>query len=76
MLLITVLQYIMLFAAISSWIPQLRGSRLVQVLHMLTEPIVSPFRKLLQKTGFLQGFPLDISFLLAYITLSILRSLL
>ena len=75
-LLITALQYIMFFTAIASWIPQLRGSRLTQTLYMLTEPIVSPFRQLLRRIPAMQTFPLDMSFLLAYLVLSMLRSML
>ena len=74
--LITVLQYAMFFSAIASWIPQLQGSKLTQVLFSITEPIIAPFRRLLYRIPAMQSFPLDISFLLAYFTLSILRNLL
>lgn len=74
-LLISFLQTMMLVTALLSWIPQMRYSRLYQTLSMLIEPIVQPFRNLLSMLPFMEGFPLDFSFLAAYLTLSILGSL-
>ncbi len=74
-LLISLLQTLMLVTALLSWIPQMRYNRLYQTLTMLIEPIVAPFRKLLSMLPFLDGFPLDFSFLAAYLTLSILGSM-
>ena len=53
----------------------MRYNRLYQTLTMLVEPIVTPFRKLLGMLPFLDGFPFDFSFLAAYLTLSILGSM-
>ncbi len=74
-LLISFLQTLMLVTALLSWIPQMRYNRLYQTLSMLIEPIVQPFRKLLSMLPFLDGFPLDFSFLAAYLTLTILGSM-
>ena len=74
-LLISFLQTLMLVTALLSWIPQMRYNRVYQTLAVLIEPIVMPFRKLLSMLPFLDGFPLDFSFLAAYLTLSILGSM-
>lgn len=74
-LLISFLQTLMLVTALLSWIPQMRYNRLYQTLVMLIDPIVQPFRTLLSMIPFLDGFPLDFSFLAAYLTLSILGSM-
>lgn len=74
-LLIWLFQTMMLVSALISWIPQMRYSRLSQTLSMLIEPVVLPFRKLLGMLPFLDGFPLDFSFLAAYLALGFLGSL-
>ena len=74
-LLISFLQTMILVTALLSWIPQMRYSQLYQTLSMLIEPIVQPFRKLLSMLPFMDGFPLDFSFLAAYLALNILGSL-
>ena len=74
--LLSLLQIAMLVRALMSWIPSLRGSALDGILYQITEPIIEPFRQLLWKIPGLQGFPLDLSFLAAYITLNILMEIL
>ena len=74
--LLSLLQLAMLVRALMSWIPSLRGSALDGILYQITEPIIMPFRELLCKIPGMQGFPLDLSFLAAYITLDILMGLL
>ncbi len=70
---LSVLQYMLLFRAILSWIPQMRDSKFAIVLHQLTEPLVAPFRHLLNRIPSMRTFPLDISFLLAYFALIIIQ---
>ncbi len=74
--LLSLLQLAMLIRALMSWIPSLRGSALDGILYQITEPIIEPFRQLLWKIPGLQGFPLDLSFLAAYITLNFLMGIL
>ena len=57
---LNILQLAMLVRAVMSWIPQLRGSQLQELLYQVTEPIVMPFRKLLSRIPGLNNFPLDI----------------
>ena len=73
---LNMLQIAMLARALMSWIPSLRGSALDNILYQITEPIILPFRQLLSRIPGLQGFPVDLSFLVAYIALSILINLL
>lgn len=74
--LLSMLQLAMLVRALMSWIPSLRGSALDGILYQITEPLIEPFRQLLWKIPGLRGFPLDLSFLAAYITLDLLMGLL
>ena len=72
---LNILQLAMLVRAVMSGIPQLRGSQLQELLYQVTEPIVMPFRKLLSRIPGLNNFPLDISFLLAWIAIDVLMSI-
>ena len=74
--LINLLQTLMLIMALMSWIPQLRQSRLYYAISMIVEPVIDPFRRLLYKIPGMDRFPLDLSFLVAYMVLSMLAGLL
>lgn len=76
LLLIEVLQTLMLVLALMSWIPGLRQTRVYQMLAMVVEPIIDPFRRLLYRIPGMDRFPLDLSFMVAWLTLSLLAGLL
>ncbi len=70
---LTVLQWMLFFRALLSWIPQMQGGKLAQVLYQLTEPLVAPFRSLLSRIPAMRTFPVDISFLVAYFVLLLVQ---
>ena len=74
--LISLLQTLMLIMALMSWIPQLRQTKLYYAISMIVEPVIDPFRRLLYKIPGMDRFPLDLSFLAAYMVLSMLAGLL
>ena len=74
--LINLLQTLMLVMALMSWIPQLRQSKVYYAISMVVEPVIDPFRRLLRMIPGMDRFPLDLSFLAAYMTLSLLATLL
>ena len=76
LLLIEVLQTLMLVMALMSWIPQLRQTKVYAFISMLVEPVIDPFRRLLYKIPGMDRFPLDLSFLTAWMVLSLLASML
>ena len=49
---------------------------LASFLYTITEPIITPVRRLLWKLNIFQGLPIDISFLVTYLLLSILSAVL
>ena len=65
------IQTAMLIRAVLSWF-MLDGNRFVDFLHAVTEPFVYPIRRLLQKMNWLQGTPIDFSFMLTYLIISVL----
>ena len=74
--LINLLQTLMLIMALMSWIPQLRQTKLYYAISMIVEPVIDPFRRLLYRIPGMDRFPLDLSFLVAYMVLSMLAGLL
>lgn len=75
-LLIEVLQMLMLVMALMSWVPQLRQSKVYYMISMVVEPVIDPFRRLLYRIPGMDRFPLDLSFLAAWMVLSLLAGLL
>jgi uncharacterized protein YggT (Ycf19 family) len=45
-------------------------------LYASTEPMVSPFRAILSRSEFFDSLPFDLSYILAFLTLSVVRLLL
>ena len=73
---LSILQLAMLVRALMSWIPSLQGSQLQGFLYQITEPIIMPVRRLLWKIPAVRSFPLDLSFLLAWVVLDTLMMML
>lgn len=74
--LIRLFELLMLARAIFSWFPQAQRSRIAEVLYLATEPIILPFRALLDRLQAGRGFMLDIPFLCAYLALIVVERLL
>ena len=47
-----------------------------RILYAITEPVVAPVRKLFEKFNYLSGTPLDMSFMVTYLVLILIRELL
>ncbi len=62
--------------AIFSWFPQMQGSKISEFLYMVTEPIILPFRSLLERFQRRSSMPIDFSFLCAFLALEFLQMLL
>lgn len=71
---IRLFEFLLFARAIFSWFPQAQGSKIAEFLYFATEPLIMPFRGLLQRVQGLRGFPLDLSFLLTFVTLEIILS--
>jgi YggT family protein len=70
--------YIVLLArVILSWFPMARGNRIVQLLFVFTEPILSPIRAVIQKSPLGgPGMVLDFSPIIAFFLIQLLQNLL
>ncbi|HVJ48215.1 YggT family protein [Desulfitobacterium sp.] len=66
------LGYAIVLQALMSWVPQLSNSRFGRLLNDITEPLLRPFQRF-QIGG--RGFGIDISPILAYFALYLIRLL-
>ncbi len=73
---LSVLHILMLVRAIMSWLPIDEDSPIMNFIYAMTEPIIIPIRMLLEKSETVRSFPIDISFFIAFILLSVLQAML
>ena len=69
--LLSAVQLAMTVRAILSWFP-IDSNKFTHFLEVFTEPVVYPIRKLFEKLNWFQDIPLDMSFMTAYMLLSII----
>lgn len=74
--LIVVLQVLFLVRVIASLFFMEGDNAFMRFLYVATEPVIFPFRKLLERSEKLRDFPIDLSFLLAVVALSLIQALL
>lgn len=65
------IQVAMTARAILSWFI-MDGGKIVDFLYAITEPFVYPVRLLFQKMNWLQGTPIDFSFMATYLIISVI----
>ena len=65
----------MFVRAILSWFVR-DNNPISSFLYSITEPVIWPVRKLLEKSNLTSGLPIDISFLVTYLILTVLKSIL
>ena len=70
-LFLSALQTAMFIRAILSWF-MIDGGRLINFLYAITEPFIAPVRAFLVKRNWLQGSPIDFSFMITFLLLSII----
>ncbi len=74
--LISAMQLLMMLRAVISWLPVDEDSNLVTFLYTMTEPLIMPVRALLSRFEALEDMPIDISFLIAFMLLSLVQLIL
>lgn len=72
-LLIDVICLLMLIRAIFSWFPTENEGKIQRVIFLMTEPVIAPVRKILFRMGWFQGLPIDMSFMITYLLLTLLQ---
>ena len=69
---IKIISFAMTIRAILSWIVDGDGP-FIRFLYVLTEPAIMPVRKLLYKMNWLQGSPIDFSYMLTFVVLFVIQ---
>jgi YggT family protein len=54
-ILLYLVQFLIIVRIFMSWLPTNQGTTFMRYLHMVTEPVLSPVRKLLSKTPLSRG---------------------
>ncbi|MBQ2726307.1 MAG: YggT family protein [Clostridia bacterium] len=72
-IIIAALQFLMLARAIISWLPIDEDNPIVTFLYAVTEPVIMPVRAVLDRLGLFEGMPIDMSFFITFILLSVLE---
>ena len=70
---VMVLLVAMLLRAVMSWFISDDGSKFYNFVCLITEPVIIPVRSLFERLGWFQNLPLDISFYITYLLLSLLQ---
>ncbi len=68
-LFLSAVQLAMLARAILSWFP-MQENKLTGFLYAVTEPFITPIRLLFYKLNWFQNLPIDLSFLVSYLIIS------
>ena len=74
-ILIDVLLTAMFVRAILSWFDPMQEWRVSGFLVMITEPVILPIRMLCDKMHWFEGFPMDVPFMLSWLILMIVQTL-
>ncbi len=75
-LILSLLQILMLIRAVISWLPIDEDSRFVEFIYAATEPVIAPVRALLSRFEGIENSPIDISFFITFMLLSVLQIIL
>jgi len=71
-----VFEILLILRAIMSWFPMSRNNVFSSFLMMMTEPLLLPFRSLFHRIEALRRIPFDFSFIVVYLLVEILLTLL
>lgn len=74
--LIAAIQLLMFARAILSWIPMDDDNPIENFLYAVTEPVILPVRSVIERFGWFEGMPIDMSFFITFLLLSVLEMLL
>ncbi|MBE6915145.1 MAG: YggT family protein [Ruminococcaceae bacterium] len=69
-------EILLIVRAILSWLPLGISNPIVNFVYSLTEPVLAPVRNFLFRFQFFQSLPIDLSLLVVYILLDVVRSVL
>lgn len=71
-----IIELAIIIRAVISWLPIPRDSKLVYLLYEITEPVLAPIRSLIQRSSFFGSIMIDISPIIAFMLIRIVRTIL
>ena len=74
-ILLSVIQWIIIARVILSWFPLARNNPLVVFIFQITEPILAPIRRMLEKTPLGGGMMLDLSPFIVILLANLIKNL-
>ena len=75
-LLLGAIQTLMFIRAILSWLPMLEENSITDFIYQVTEVVIYPVRCILERFPVFTSLPIDLSFFVTFILLSILQTVL
>ncbi|NLI57919.1 MAG: YggT family protein [Clostridium sp.] len=75
-LLLDIMVMVLAARAISSWLPISREGAFFRILYKITDPIINPIRRLIQKSSFGRNMMLDFSPAIAILIIYIIKGIL
>jgi len=76
LLIVRVLDIAMLVRMLMSWFPVFSDNIFGEFVYFITEPLIMPFRKLLERFEWVQNCPLDIAYFVTFFILSLVSDVL
>lgn len=74
-IMLVVIQWLIFARVILSWIPLARNHPIVIFIFQITEPIIGPIRKILDKSSFFGRYGMDFSPLILFILIEIIKNI-
>lgn len=71
----SVIELAILIRVFLSWLPVPKEHRLIDLLYQVTEPILAPIRSLVQRSSFGQNMMFDLSPIIAFLLIGLLRNI-
>ena len=75
-LFVAALQLLMFIRAILSWIPLMEENAFTIFVYQITETVIYPVRCILDRFEFIAALPIDLSFFVTFVLLSVLQTVL
>lgn len=74
-ILFSIIEIAILARVVISWLPVNKDSRIIQFLYTITEPILAPIRSMIEKSAFGKNMMFDISPIVAFLLIGIVRNI-
>lgn len=71
-----ILEYAILIRVIISWLPVPRDNQFIRLLYGITEPILAPIRRAIERSSLGRNMMLDFSPIIAFLLIGLVRNIL